>query len=171
MSMTLEELKVIIDAEIAPFKKKMQEAAQQTKQAADNVKRQTSGLKTAFSKLAAFAGFAVLGKKLLDLGMYSTQMALEVSAAINQIKRQMGESSQSFLKWINDNANAMNMSVGEATKYAGVYSNLFSTFIKDSDKLSAYTGKMLQTSAVVAEGTGRTMTDVMAVYYTHLRAH
>jgi len=159
--MTLEELKVIIDAEIAPFKKKMQEAAQQTKQAADNVKRQTSGLKTAFSKLAAFAGFAVLGKKLLDLGMYSTQMALEVSAAINQIKRQMGESSQSFLKWINDNANAMNMSVGEATKYAGVYSNLFSTFIKDSDKLSAYTGKMLQTSAVVAEGTGRTMTDVM----------
>lgn len=161
MSMILEELKVIIDAEIAPFKKKMQEAAQQTKQAADNVKRQTSGLKTAFSKLAAFAGFAVLGKKLLDLGMYSTQMALEVSAAINQIKRQMGESSQSFLKWINDNANAMNMSVGEATKYAGVYSNLFSTFIKDSDKLSAYTGKMLQTSAVVAEGTGRTMTDVM----------
>ena len=161
MSMTLEELKVIIDAEIAPFKKKMQEAAQQTKQAADNVKRQTSSLKTAFSKLAAFAGFAVLGKKLLDLGMYSTQMALEVSAAINQIKRQMGESSQSFLKWINDNANAMNMSVGEATKYAGVYSNLFSTFIKDSDKLSAYTGKMLQTSAVVAEGTGRTMTDVM----------
>lgn len=161
MSMTLEELKVIIDAEIAPFKKKMQEAAQQTKQAADNIKKQTSGLKTAFSKLAAFAGFAVLGKKLLDLGMYSTQMALEVSAAINQIKRQMGESSQSFLKWINDNANAMNMSVGEATKYAGVYSNLFSTFIKDSDKLSAYTGKMLQTSAVVAEGTGRTMTDVM----------
>ena len=161
MSMTLEELKVIIDAEIAPFKKKMQEAAQQTKQAADNVKRQTSGLKTAFSKLAAFAGFAVLGKKLLDLGMYSTQMALEVSAAMNQIKRQMGESSQTFLKWINDNANAMNMSVGEATKYAGVYSNLFSTFIKDSDKLSTYTGKMLQTSAIVAEGTGRTMTDVM----------
>lgn len=161
MSMTLEELKVIIDAEIAPFKKKMQEAAQQTKQAADAVEKQTSGLRAAFSKLARFAGFAILGKKLLDVGMYSTQMALEVSAAINQIKRQMGESSQSFLKWINDNANAMNMSVGEATKYAGVYSNLFSTFIKDSNKLSAYTGKMLQTSAVVAEGTGRTMTDVM----------
>ena len=161
MSMTLEELKVIIDAEIAPFKKKMQEAAEQTRKATSAVQKQTSSIKSAFSKLAAFAGFAVLGKKLLDLGMYSTQMALEVSAAINQIKRQMGESSQSFLKWINDNANAMNMSVGEATKYAGVYSNLFSTFIKDSDKLSAYTGKMLQTSAVVAEGTGRTMTDVM----------
>lgn len=161
MSMTLEELKVIIDAEIAPFKKKMQEAAEQTRKATSAVQKQTSSIKNAFSKLAAFAGFAVLGKKLLDLGMYSTQMALEVSAAMNQIKRQMGESSQTFLKWVNDNANAMNMSIGEATKYAGVYSNLFSTFIKDSNKLSAYTGKMLQTSAVVAEGTGRTMTDVM----------
>lgn len=161
MSMTLEELKVIIDAEIAPFKKKMQEAAEQTRKATSAVQKQTSSIKSAFSKLAAFAGFAVLGKKLLDLGMYSTQMALEVSAAMNQIKRQMGESSQTFLKWVNDNANAMNMSIGEATKYAGVYSNLFSTFIKDSNKLSAYTGKMLQTSAVVAEGTGRTMTDVM----------
>lgn len=161
MSMTLEELKVIIDAEIAPFKKKMQEAAEQTRKATSAVQKQTSSIKSAFSKLAAFAGFAVLGKKLLDLGMYSTQMALEVSAAMNQIKRQMGESSQTFLKWINDNANAMNMSVGEATKYGAIYSNLFSGFIKDSQKLSAYTAKMLQTSAVVAEGTGRTMTDVM----------
>ena len=55
----------------------------------------------------------------------------------------------------------MNMGVGEATKYGAVYSNLFSGFIKDSNKLSAYTAKMLQTSAVVAEGSGRSITDVM----------
>lgn len=114
-----------------------------------------------FGKLAKFAGFAYLGKKMLDVGMYSTQMALEVTASVNQIKRQMGESSQTFLKWVNDNANAMNMGVGEATKYGAVYSNLFSGFIKDSNKLSAYTAKMLQTSAVVAEGSGRSITDVM----------
>ena len=93
--------------------------------------------------------------------MYSAQTALEVSASMNQIKRQMGESSQSFLKWVNDNANAMNMGVGEATNYGAVYSNLFSGFIKDTNKLSAYTAKMLQTSAVVAEGSGRSITDVM----------
>lgn len=55
----------------------------------------------------------------------------------------------------------MNMGVGEATNYGAVYSNLFSGFIKDTNKLSAYTAKMLQTSAVVAEGSGRTITDVM----------
>ncbi|VJW97745.1 TMP repeat family [Streptococcus pneumoniae] len=131
------------------------------KNATAKVREQSNSIGSAFGKLAKFAGFAILGKKLLDVGMYSTQTALEVSASMNQIKRQMGESSQSFLKWVNDNANAMNMGVGEATNYGAVYSNLFSGFIKDTNKLSAYTAKMLQTSAVVAEGSGRTITDVM----------
>ena len=165
---TLDELKVMIDAEIAPFKKKMKEVESQVKGTSDQVKNatakvreQSNSIGSAFGKLAKFAGFAYLGKKLLDVGMYSAETALEVSASMNQIKRQMGESSQSFLKWVNDNANAMNMGVGEATNYGAVYSNLFSGFIKDTNKLSAYTAKMLQTSAVVAEGSGRSITDVM----------
>lgn len=168
MGVTLDELKVMIDAEIAPFKNKMKEVENKVKDASNKVQNSTNKIKAqsgsmlgVFGKLAKFAGFAYLGKKLLDVGMYSTQMALEVTASINQIKRQMGESSQTFLKWVNDNANAMNMGVGEATKYGAVYSNLFSGFIKDSNKLSAYTAKMLQTSAVVAEGSGRSITDVM----------
>ncbi|MDD0790227.1 hypothetical protein PTT18_07970 [Streptococcus pneumoniae] len=165
---TLDELKVMIDAEIAPFRKKMKEVENQVKGTSDQaknatakVREQSNSIGSAVGKLAKFAGFAILGKKLLDVGMYSTQTALEVAASMNQIKRQMGESSQSFLKWVNDNANAMNMGVGEATRYGAVYSNLFSGFIKDTNKLSAYTAKMLQTSAVVAEGSGRTITDVM----------
>ncbi|MBS8100629.1 hypothetical protein [Streptococcus suis] len=172
MATTLEELRVIIEGEIAPFQKKMKQLESQMKQTQNKIENKTKGLKervgqqaggmaTALGKLAKITALAYLGKKMLDLGMYSTQMALEVSASVNQIKRQMGESSQAFLKWIDNNANAMNMSVGEATKYGAVYSNLFSNFIKDSDKLSAYTGKMLQTSAVIAQGSGRTMTDVM----------
>ena len=165
---TLDELKVMIDAEIAPFRKKMKEVENQVKGTSDQVKNatakvreQSNSIDSAFGKLAKFAGFAILGKKMLDVGMYSAQTALEVSASMNQIKRQMGESSQSFLKWVNDNANAMNMGVGEATNYGAVYSNLFSGFIKDTNKLSAYTAKMLQTSAVIAEGSGRSITDVM----------
>nr|DAK17840.1 MAG TPA: minor tail protein [Caudoviricetes sp.] len=168
MGVTLDELKVMIDAEIAPFKNKMKEVENRVKGASGKVQESTNKIKAqsgsmlgTFAKLAKFAGLAYLGKKMLDVGMYSTQMALEVTASVNQIKRQMGESSQTFLKWVNDNASAMNMGVGEATKYGAVYSNLFSGFIKDSNKLSAYTAKMLQTSAVVAEGSGRSITDVM----------
>lgn len=161
MSMTLEELQVVIDAKISPFKQKMQEVENKVKTSNDKVQSSTSGIKNAFSKIAKIAAFSYIGKKMLDLGVTSTQMALKVVASVNQIKRQMGESSQAFLKWIETNANAMNMSVSDATQYASIYGNLFAGFIKDSDKLSAYTGKMLQTSAVIAEGTGRSITDVM----------
>ena len=172
MATTLERLRVIIDGEIGPFKRKMQEATGTVKRSQNKINQATSGMQqvvrnrlggisAAFTGLAKLAAFTYIGKKILDLGMYSTQMALQVTAAINQIKRQMGESSQSFLKWVEKNANAMNMSVSDATKYGAVYSNLFSNFIKDSEKLSAYTGKMLQTSAIIAQGSGRTMTDVM----------
>ncbi|WP_153050143.1 hypothetical protein, partial [Streptococcus suis] len=88
-----------------------------TKGLRERVGQQAGGMAAALGKLAKITALAYLGKKMLDLGMYSTQMALEVSASVNQIKRQMGESSQAFLKWIDNNANAMNMSVGEATKY------------------------------------------------------
>ncbi|TDE75396.1 hypothetical protein E0E04_01000 [Streptococcus vicugnae] len=161
MSMTLEELQVVIDAKISPFKQKMKELENQVKASDSKVQNSTSSIKAAFSKIGKIAAFSYLGKKMLDLGVTSTQTALEVVASVNQIKRQMGESSQAFLKWIETNANAMNMSVSDATQYASIYGNLFAGFIKDSDKLSAYTGKMLQTSAVIAEGTGRSITDVM----------
>ncbi|HEL2532976.1 TPA: hypothetical protein TZ285_000992 [Streptococcus suis] len=172
MATTLEELRVIVEGEIAPFQKKMKQLESQMKQTQNKIENSTKGLRAGVTKqangiasalagLGKIAALAYLGQKMVQLGMYSTQMALEVSASVNQIKRQMGESSQAFLKWIDNNANAMNMSVGEATKYGAVYSNLFSNFIKDSNKLSAYTGKMLQTSAVIAQGSGRTMTDVM----------
>ncbi|HFI0700753.1 TPA: hypothetical protein ACGO3H_000188 [Streptococcus suis] len=172
MAVTLEELRVIVEGEIAPFQKKMKQLESQMKQTQNKIEnstkglragvaRQANGIASALAGLGKIAALAYLGQKMVQLGMYSTQMALEVSASVNQIKRQMGESSQAFLKWVDNNANAMNMSVGEATKYGAVYSNLFSNFIKDSNKLSAYTGKMLQTSAIIAQGTGRTMTDVM----------
>ncbi|MBJ7541080.1 hypothetical protein JG537_05015 [Streptococcus sp. SL1232] len=161
MSMTLEELQVVIDAKISPFKQKMKELENQVKASDSKVQNSTSSIKAAFSKIGKIAAFSYLGKKMFDLGVTSTQTALEVVASVNQIKRQMGESSQAFLKWIETNANAMNMSVSDATQYASIYGNLFAGFIKDSDKLSAYTGKMLQTSAVIAEGTGRSITDVM----------
>lgn len=172
MATTLEKLRVIIEGEIGPFQRKMKQVESQVRQAQSKIANSTAGMNRAMTRqtnsmtesLAGFAKLAIwgiIGKKMLDLGMYSTRMSLQVTASVNQIKRIMGESSQSFLKWVEQNANAMNMSIADATKYGSVYSNLFSSFIKDSEKLSSYTGKMLQTSAIIAQGTGRTMTDVM----------
>lgn len=170
--MTLEELNVIIDAKLDPYKKAMADMKKLTEQATkpvkDNIKsvnntvnHQTGGIRNALMGLGKIAAFSILAKKMYDFGKYSVQTALEVSASMNQIRRLMGESTQSFLKWSKGGALAYNMATADAIKYGAVYSNLFSNFIKDNDQLAGYTVKMLQTSAVVASATGRTMDDVM----------
>lgn len=170
--MTLEELNVIIDAKLDPYKKAMADMKKVTEQATkpvkDNIKsvnntvnHQTGGIRNALRGLGKIAAFGLLAKKMYDFGKYSVQTALEVSASMNQIRRLMGESTQSFLKWSKGGALAYNMATADAIKYGAVYSNLFSNFIKDNDQLAGYTVQMLKTSAVVASATGRTMDDVM----------
>ena len=158
---TLEELKVVINAELRPFQQKMKEMENTVTQSTNNVKNKLSGLKSMFSDLAKVAALGYLAKELYQLGKYSVQTALEVQASMNQIQRLMGESSQAFLKWAENNALAFNMSKGEAIKYGATYGNILAGFIKNQDKLAGYTAKLLETSSIIAQGTGRTMTDVM----------
>lgn len=158
---TLEELKVVINAELRPFQQKMKEMENAVTQSTNNVKNKLSGLKSMFSDLAKVAALGYLAKELYQLGKYSVQTALEVQASMNQIQRLMGESSQAFLKWAENNALAFNMSKGEAIKYGATYGNILAGFIKNQDKLAGYTTKLLETSSIIAQGTGRTMTDVM----------
>ena len=158
---TLEELKVVINAELKPFQQKMKEMENTVTQSTNNVKNKLSGLKNMFSSLAKVAALGILARELYQLGKYSVQTALEVQASMNQIQRLMGESSQAFLKWAENNALAFNMSKAEAIKYGSTYGNILAGFIKSQDKLAGYTAKLLETSSIIAQGTGRTMTDVM----------
>lgn len=158
---TLEELKVVINADLKPFQQKMKEMENTVTQSTNNVRNKLSGLKNMFSSLAKVAALGILARELYQLGKYSVQTALEVQASMNQIQRLMGESSQAFLKWAENNALAFNMSKAEAIKYGSTYGNILAGFIKNQDKLAGYTAKLLETSSIIAQGTGRTMTDVM----------
>ena len=170
--MKLEEVFVLINAKIDPYKRAMEDMRRHTNRAnkdtkksisdmTSHVENQTSKIRTALSRLGKVASIAVLLAGMYKVSKYSTQMALEVSASINQIRRTMGESSQTFLKWSESSAIAYNLSTADATKFGAVYSNLFSNFIKDSDQLSAYTVQMLKTSSIISSATGRSMEDVM----------
>lgn len=161
MALTLEQVQVLIKAETGPYKKALEDIKNQTANAQKEVTQKVNGLNNTFSKLGNVIKIAAITGALYKVGQYGTQMALEVSAAMNQIRRTMGESSQSFLKWANNGAIAYNIAKGDAIKYGAVYSNLFSNFIKDNQQLTGYTVKMLETSSIIASATGRTMDDVM----------
>ncbi len=89
------------------------------------VREQSSSIGSAFGKSWLFVGFAQLGKKLLDFGMYSTQIALEVCQPMNQILSDRWESSRNLSKWVNDNALMMNMGVGVATNFGAQSTNTY----------------------------------------------
>lgn len=81
---TLEELKVVINAELAPFHRKMKQLEGSMNQATRGVKENVNSIKNAFSGLAKLAVVGLLFQQLYRLGKYSVQTALEVQASINQ---------------------------------------------------------------------------------------
>jgi hypothetical protein len=113
----------------------------------------SSTMKTVGATLATLG----IGKVIKD----SVKGAMEVESSIQQIKRIMGESSNQFLKWANDQAIAFNMGKQEALKYGSVYGNLISGFTKSTGETMKYTEELLKSSSIVASATGRNMEDVM----------
>ena len=109
-------------------------------------------------KIGVILGSLAIGKLIKD----STELAMGVESAVNQINRTMGTSAGAFQKWVNGQASAYGMAKSEALKYGAVYSNLISSFAKDTAETTKYTEELLKASAVVASATGRTMEDTMA---------
>ena len=91
----------------------------------------------------------------------SVKAAMEVESSVNQLGRTMGASAGEFIDWAKTQASSFGMARSEAYKYGAVYSNLITTFAKDSQEATRYTTDLLKASAVVASATGRTMEDTM----------
>ena len=102
-------------------------------------------------------GGLAIGKLIKD----STSAAMGVENSINQISRIMGSNASAFNTWAESQAKSFGMAREEAYKYGAVYSNLISTFAKDTAETTRYTEQLIKASAVVASATGRTMEDTM----------
>lgn len=160
-ALTLEKLQVLIEAQTKGFRDEVAKVQNQVKKMTDSVNKEVSKIQSAFKNIAKYITFgaitAAIGKFVKD----SSTMAMQVEAAIQQIKRTMGESSNAFLKWSKDSALAFNMSQSDAMKFGAIFSNLVSTFSTGSQQTLQYTTNLLKASAIIASGTGRTMEDVM----------
>jgi hypothetical protein len=116
-----------------------------------------SSVGSTMKKIGTILGTLAIGKLIKD----STELAMGVESAVNQINRTMGSSAGSFAKWAETQAKSYGMAKSEAYKYGAVYSNLISGFAKDTAETTKYTEDLLKASAVVASATGRTMEDTM----------
>ena len=115
------------------------------------------GINKAMKVLGITFGSLAVGKLIKD----SISAAMSVENSMLQIQRTMGESANSFNEWAQIQAKAFGMAREEAFKYGATYSNLISSFTKDTQETARYTTELLKASAVVASATGRTMEDTM----------
>lgn len=159
--MTLEELKIVISAQTEPLRKEIEKVGKQLGGLQNETNKVTTGIQSAFKKLLQGVIALQIGRKIGQAIFGGIKEAMNVEAAIQQIKRIMGESSNQFLKWANTQAIAFNMSKGEALKYGSVYGNLVSGFTKSTGETLKYTEDLLKASSIIASSTGRSMTDVM----------
>lgn len=159
--MTLEELKVIINAETKGFRDEINKLKNQTRSATSSIQNETGKMKNAFGGLKRALAALAIGATLIKVGKDSVKMAMQVEASIQQINRLMGDSSQKFKDWAKNNALAFNMSQSDALKFGSVYSNLLTSFMGSTEDVMGGTTQLLKSSAIIASGTGRTMEDVM----------
>jgi len=87
--------------------------------------------------------------------------AMGYEASLQRISFMFEDNARFINNWASTTAASFGMSRAEATKYAAVYGNLLKTFTNDTEELTKYTIKLLESSAIVASATGRDMEDVM----------
>ncbi|WP_394898942.1 phage tail protein [Clostridium paraputrificum] len=155
--MTLEKLQVLIEAQTKGFRDEISKVQNEVKRMTNSVNNEVNKVKNIFKSLGRFVVTLGIGKMFVN----SVQSAMKVEAAIQQITRTMGESTNQFLKWSKANALAFNMSQLDAMNYGAIFSNLVSTFSSGTKETLQYTTDLLKASSIIASGTGRTMEDVM----------
>ncbi|QJC53054.1 hypothetical protein HGI30_16720 [Paenibacillus albicereus] len=157
VSITVDELKVLITAETAGLKRELKdvrrvltETDKTTGKVTASIKSHLASIGTALAAIGAGAGFLSAAKD-----------AMKFEAAVQQVNRMMGESTTIFRQWVTGQAAAFGMGISEATQYGATYANLISGFSADQAETTKRTIDLLQASAIVASATGRSISDVM----------
>lgn len=141
---------------VASLKRSADSAGTSVKNCGNKATKAFSGLK----KAAVFTAIAVAAKRTASALKELTTEAIGVDSQVDNLSRTMSAGKSAFLAWAKTGAAAFGISESAAIKYGNAYSNLISGFIGDTRKSTEYTKKLIETSAVIASRTGRTVEDV-----------
>ena len=141
---------------VASLKRSADSAGISVKNCGNKATKAFSGLK----KAAVFTAIAVAAKRTASALKKLTTEAIGVDSQVDNLSRTMSTGKSAFLAWAKTGAAAFGISESAAIKYGNAYSNLISGFIGDTQKSTEYTKKLIETSAVIASRTGRTVKDV-----------
>lgn len=152
---------------ISSMSRSTQKATTSIRQSAGSMQKSVStagkSASSAFSgigKAIKAAGITVAVRQIVTGLAGLTKEAMSVDAQVSNLGRTMGSSQAAFMNWAKTSAAAFGISESAAVQYGNAYSNLLSGFISDTAASTAYTKQLIETSAVIASRTGRTVEDV-----------
>ena len=126
----------------------------------DKTQKQLQNFKNSVNKVMKSIGTILGGLALGKLIKDSTQMAMGVESAINNINFTMGKSAGAFQKWVETQSQALGMARADAYRYGSVFSNLLSSFTSSAQETAEQTQELMKAAAIIASRTGRTYEDV-----------
>lgn len=105
-------------------------------------------------------GLAAVGYGAFAFLQSSSREAMRLESAMAMVNQTLGESAYLFRQFVEESAQAFNLSKADAYDFGRTYSGLIKSFATDSVQLERYTEKLLTTTAIIASKTGRTVQDV-----------
>ena len=114
-----------------------------------------AGISKTLKGIGVALGGLAIGKLIKD----STAMAMGVESAMDNISRNMGNSSDAFNKWVKTQSMGLGMARADAYKYGSTFSNLLGSFIADAQTTASETQNLMKAAAVISSKTGRAYVD------------
>lgn len=109
------------------------------------------------NELAMYAGVYLGVKGMAD----ATKAAYEYEAEMGNLTHVLQDQTQAFVEWGDTQAREFGYGRSDVVKYGTQYANLVSTFTHGTEQISQRTKTLLEMSAIIANGTGRSIDDVM----------
>jgi len=114
-----------------------------------------SKVSSTMKTIGTILGSLAIGKLIKD----STQVAMSVESAVDNINRNMGSAAKSFQDFVNSQSSALGMAKADAYKYGATFSNLLSSFTGSTKETAEQTQELMKATAIIASKTGRTYED------------
>lgn len=125
----------------------------------DKAQKSMTGFKNGISKtmraIGSVLGTLAVGKLVKD----STQAAMSVESAVDNINRNMQSSAKAYQDWVNTQSQAMGIAKKDAYSYGSTFSNLLGSFTSSAADTAEQTTELMNATAIIASKTGRTFED------------
>lgn len=118
---TLEELRVLIHAELDPYKKEMKQIVNETRNTSNAIQRETGNIKKSFQSMGSYIKRAVIGLGLIKFGKQALELASDVEETEAVVELAFGNMRKYVDDFAKNSIRTHGMSALSAKQTAGDY--------------------------------------------------